>query len=124
MKMGKKYGLANTNQTETEFELLLKQSAIDFNGFQQLLIDRGKNIRKIHAFNERLASTADALDMTPEEVIAALELFAKYMIMHANWTGGIHGTNKMMENFEPRLIAKEGHNYLKRIANSFKKRGG
>jgi hypothetical protein len=83
------------------------QSAKEFTELLHDLEHSGLDMRKIHAFNANVAGLGDDRDLTPEEMLCALELLAKYIVLHANLSGG-ERVNRIISllGFDPEKIAR------------------
>ena len=57
---------------------------MDFNDLLEIMKRSGLPISKIHRFNSDVADIGDQCNLTPEEMLYALTLLAKYIIFHSN----------------------------------------
>jgi hypothetical protein len=88
---------------------ILLQSAKDFQSLLDDLNVSGLNMKKIHAFNAEIAGIADKKNLTPEDMLVALELLAKYIVLHSNLSGG-QRINRIVSllGFDVKKLCKEG----------------
>ncbi len=106
---------AKANQDDRQFGLVL-DSAKKFNEMLRDLENSDLvDIHKIHALNDQLTRIGDELDMTPEEMLAALALLGKYIVFHANFNDGerIIALSTLLGINAKRLIAS-GHSPYER----------
>jgi hypothetical protein len=76
-------------QNGPDWDAILTQSALNFKEMQYALEKSGIDMRKLHRFNERILDAGDHLDLNPAEMLCALELAAKYIILYQDWSGGV-----------------------------------
>jgi len=67
---------------------LLRESAREFDKLLQTMKHSGLPMEKIHRFNSKVAGIGDACDLSPEEMLFALTLLARYIILHSNLSHG------------------------------------
>ena len=74
---------------------ILRLSAKNFKDLLNTMENSSLPMKKIHKFNSTLAGIGDRFDLTPEEMLCALTLLAKYIAMHSNLSGGVRVNNDM-----------------------------
>ena len=86
----KAIAIRQTELTETQVKMksLLAKSAINLDTRLKEVNASGLNTKKIHELNEAILEIADRQNMTPEEIITALELNLLYLFFHSNVSGG------------------------------------
>ena len=68
---------------------LLRESAREFDRLLQTMQHSGLPMEKIHRFNSKVAGIGDGCDLSPEEMLYALTLLARYIILHSNLSNGV-----------------------------------
>lgn len=87
----KKQDVAVVGDGKDDHKAILCMSAKDFTELLHTMEGRfdDRKLKRIHDFNSAIALLGDRYDLTPEEMLFALTLLAKYIALHSNISGGV-----------------------------------